>query len=420
MSKVKELPTREYLLECFRYDRELGKIFWNERPRSHFKNKGNYVKFHINYANKEAGSVFNNKSLVVKLDGINYKTSRIIWKLEYGEDIVEYIEHIDGDYKNNKICNLKKVIANLSVKKKINHKQLPSQEYLLECFRYDEKVGKLYWKERPRYHFKNNASCNRINRLYKDTEVIITLKDRRVVIDGKCYVIHKIVWKIIYGVDTNRVLRHIDGDIFNNKIENLEEIIPQEEIKKKLNEGKEKPKALELPTQKYLMECFTYDPDTGILYWKERPIYHFKEEGRGNSATANKIAGSLDKFGYIVINMDTIRYRAHRIIWKLVYGTDPVNLIDHINGIRDDNRLCNLREATHLENSQNVIKIRKNNKSGYVGVNYIKKTNKWTATIKYENESFYLGTFATAYEAHLAREAKAKELQGEFYVENDR
>lgn len=171
---------------------------------------------------------------------------------------------------------------------------------------------------------------------------------------------------------------------------------------------------IELPTQEYLLECFDYNPEIGILTWKERPRWHFPSNQTYSSFTsrcANKTI-STHNTGYISLKLNSIRLIAHRIIWKLYHGEDPKNLlIDHINGIRDDNRICNLRLVTYSENNRNVTKIPKTNTSGYVGVGYVKETGAWRVYIFRK----YLGSYNTKEEAVIAREIEMKKIYGEDY-----
>lgn len=106
-------------------------------------------------------------------------------------------------------------------------------------------------------------------------------------------------------------------------------------------------------------------------------------------------------------------YQAHRLAWLYVYGKFPDNFIDHINGITDDNRLCNLREATYYQNSINT-KIRKTNTIGYRGVSYIKKLNKYRARICVNKKQIHIGLYSTALEALEAYNIQAKIHFGNF------
>ena len=120
-----------------------------------------------------------------------------------------------------------------------------------------------------------------------------------------------------------------------------------------------------------------YDPCTGILYWKSR-------NGR--------IAGYKSSQQYISLNINRVRYAAHRIAWLIQTGDFPKNEIDHINGIRSDNRWENLREANRKQNCENRA-VQKNNTSGYVGVYWLKNCKKWCARIKHNKKYVPLGLF---------------------------
>jgi hypothetical protein len=182
---------------------------------------------------------------------------------------------------------------------------------------------------------------------------------------------------------------------------------------------------VKLPTQEYLKECFDYNPETGKLYWKERPLQHFSKisQYKGtNKRLCGKEINSKMKFGYLQVKLDSVNYRLHRIIWKWYYGEDPIDLIDHVNGIRDDNRICNLREATHFENNRNLSVLQKNNTSGYTGVSLSKeiaRKNKWIAYIMVDGKVKNLGSYATKEEAISVRRKAAIEYYGEFYADID-
>jgi hypothetical protein len=103
-------------------------------------------------------------------------------------------------------------------------------------------------------------------------------------------------------------------------------------------------------------ELFDYNPDTGVLTWKVRP---------SKSTKAGNVAGSMDGKGYRSVQFKGKNYKVHRIAWILTFGAWPEHQIDHINGIPDDNRLVNLREATQGENNQNT-KARSN--TGVTGI----------------------------------------------------
>jgi hypothetical protein len=108
----------------------------------------------------------------------------------------------------------------------------------------------------------------------------------------------------------------------------------------------------------------------------------------------------LDGDGYRVVSPRS--FKAHRIVWAMTYGYWPGHQIDHINGVRNDNRLCNLREATVAQNQQNQ-RASPRNASGYPGVSWHKRIGKWEAHITVDGRRHHLGLFDTAREAYAAR-----------------
>ncbi len=123
-------------------------------------------------------------------------------------------------------------------------------------------------------------------------------------------------------------------------------------------------------TQEKLKELVDYNPDTGIFTNKINRI----------NVIAGSVCGSLNHRGYIHIKINKVTYSAHRLAWLYIYGYCPENQIDHINRIRNDNRIKNLREVTHSCNLKNRT-LQKNNKTGVKGVNLCKRSNKWRVQI---------------------------------------
>lgn len=151
-------------------------------------------------------------------------------------------------------------------------------------------------------------------------------------------------------------------------------------------------------TQARLKELLDYNPSTGIFTWRE---------GRGGMA-AGSVAGCVSSEGYVQLTVDGKHYKAHRLAWLYVHGEFPLNQLDHINRVRTDNRICNLRPATHAENAQNQRKHR-DNTSGVTGVSWDKKSRKWRANIRLNGRKIFLGLYETIKEAAAARAAgKAK------------
>jgi hypothetical protein len=155
-------------------------------------------------------------------------------------------------------------------------------------------------------------------------------------------------------------------------------------------------------TQEYLKSILSYNHETGMFLWKER------KKGR----RMNKTSGHLNKsYGYIEIFIDGKSYYAHLLAWMYEYGYFSVKQIDHINNIRNDNRIINLREATQSQNSQNLKKAISSNKStGLLGAYRVKGTNRFTSKIKINDKTFNLGRFNTKEEAHKAYLDKKREI----------
>lgn len=159
-------------------------------------------------------------------------------------------------------------------------------------------------------------------------------------------------------------------------------------------------------TQEYLKEVLNYNSETGIFTWKVR---------KGVRGKVGAVTGTLSKYrGYLDIKIDGVLYPAHRLAWLYVYGKMPDNLIDHIDCDRVNNRISNLREATHSENLRNTGRTVVNT-SGFKGVSLHKMTGKWQARVGVNRTRKYLGLFDTPEEAFIAYQAAAQELHGEFY-----
>jgi hypothetical protein len=171
-----------------------------------------------------------------------------------------------------------------------------------------------------------------------------------------------------------------------------------------------------LPSVEYLRELFDYRYETGELLWKRRPREHFATDqahGRWNTLFAGKMAGYFDK-GYRRISIDYVDYKAHRVVWKLVYGEEPPEMIDHCDGNPSNNRLSNLRVATYDGQARNR-RLRSDNTSGCQGVSL--DHGRWRAQIYANGTTRYLGSFSSIEEASAVYEKSAREAFGEFYRE---
>lgn len=157
-------------------------------------------------------------------------------------------------------------------------------------------------------------------------------------------------------------------------------------------------------TQAHLREMLHYDSDTGVFTWRNPSAKNVKKGG---------IAGCLTNHGYIQIGVKNKLYAAHRLAWLYVYGKWPTNLIDHINGIRSDNRIFNLREATSVENQYNMSKA-KNNTSGVKGVTWSKPHKRWRAQCRVNGKSYHLGLFRNTHEAEQVVRQFREQHHGKF------
>ena len=118
--------------------------------------------------------------------------------------------------------------------------------------------------------------------------------------------------------------------------------------------------------------------------------------------------------GHISVKINNKRYLAHRVMWALCKGEDPAPYqIDHINGIRTDNRIENLRKVTNQQNGMHRCQAQRNSRSGIIGVYPHKATGKWATSITHNGETIFLGLHKTKEAALSARIAKEQELFGE-------
>lgn len=156
----------------------------------------------------------------------------------------------------------------------------------------------------------------------------------------------------------------------------------------------------------YLHECFNYCHDTGNLYWKVRPLHHFKEartQKTFNTRFSGKEAGNAHSKGYLEIRICDTKTLIHRVIGFMFLGMSDDEQIDHINGIKTDNRLSNLRVVTNRINHKNMP-MQKNNVSGITGVYYRESDKIFIAQIKLEKVT-YLGCFKNIFDAACARKS---------------
>jgi hypothetical protein len=167
------------------------------------------------------------------------------------------------------------------------------------------------------------------------------------------------------------------------------------------------------PAVEFLGECLEYRD--GVLYWKARPASHFQRPADHQTfikKMAGKPAGRRERGdGYVSIGLRVegraISMAAHRIVWALHHGKWPDQHLDHINRIRHDNRIENLREATPAENARNA----KSNRVHTYIESYRRNPDKFVAWTNIGGqEAVHLGIFDTEAEAVAHRDMVNAEL----------
>lgn len=158
-----------------------------------------------------------------------------------------------------------------------------------------------------------------------------------------------------------------------------------------------KPRNRDLCSLEEASRLLAYDPETGIITWRT---------DRNPGIKAGDRAGALNGHGYDQICINGRGHLGHRLAWLMTHGIWPAVMIDHIDGDRANNRLCNLREATSAQNQANRG-ARKDSKAGKRGVRFLKHSGKWAASIQ-------IGSFNTIDEASAAYLRLAEICYGEF------
>ncbi|CZW64547.1 HNH endonuclease [Enterobacter hormaechei subsp. steigerwaltii] len=156
-------------------------------------------------------------------------------------------------------------------------------------------------------------------------------------------------------------------------------------------------------TREEVEKLLSYNPETGEFRWKIK---------WGNQSAGN-LAGNTDRLGYLTIQVHRKLIKAHRIAFLLMTGSWPKSYIDHINRNPSDNRFCNLREVTPLQNTMNRS-VASNNTSGVAGVSYEERRGKWRAHIKVNGKMKSLGYFKRKEDAIAARKKGEETHFGEF------
>ncbi len=168
-----------------------------------------------------------------------------------------------------------------------------------------------------------------------------------------------------------------------------------------------------LLSQSEAIRLIDYDPETGKFVWRERAKGLPGWTCSWNQKWAGRTAGTRMPNGYLFFRILDMNFLAHRIAWLYVHGFWPPHQIDHINMIRDDNRIANLRLATNAENTMNRL-VQGNNRAGVRGAHFHKASGLWHATITKNGRTHSLGYYRNPDDAGKAYWNAAKILHGEF------
>jgi hypothetical protein len=353
-----------------------------------------------------------------------------------------------------------------------NLEKIPTQEYLQECFEYID--GALFWKERPLSHFKTEAAMYSCNSKLSGKKAGVSHNGYiDIGLNKTNFKAHILIWKFNTGNNPSDSIYHLNGDISDNKIENLADGDMQDIGKIKLMQANNTSGTIGVYFNKHqsnwyanitrnnvnyhlgnfdsIEEAITarkkaesesdlsnyrasskkklYEDilitkdivdmllryDDGKLFWKERFVeggyYSAKSCRTFNSQHAGKEAGALDTT-YLKVELFGKKYKIHRLVWLMFNGTDPKKLIDHIDGNKLNNKIENLREADYVTNGMN----RKShyNKVLPKGVSFNKRFNRYIARIMTDGKSKYLGWFNDIESAKLAYDTAAIKYHGVF------
>jgi hypothetical protein len=200
-------------------------LYWKPQERSSFSNPVVHKVWNTKYANKLAGHREPNGSTYVRVNKKSYAVKHIVYALYHQKLATETLSHIDGNLSNNHIDNLVPdcgVKSNPEINFENGNKTLPV-DYLDACFTLRD--GVLTWRDRPAKHFVNRRYRKAWNNTHAGKTAGSVSNGRFIVeLNSKVFLLHRIVWAMHYKEWPKGVVDHVDGDGFNNRIENLRDV----------------------------------------------------------------------------------------------------------------------------------------------------------------------------------------------------
>lgn len=152
-------------------------------------------------------------------------------------------------------------------------------------------------------------------------------------------------------------------------------------------------------TQEQLLDVLHCDPVEGKFYWKI-PARRRK---------VGEVAGAMRPDGYVQIQINYELHLVHRLMFLATTGVYPMFEVDHVNRLRSDNRISNLRITTRKENGEN-LSISKNNTSGYRGVGWDSSRSKWRVQVKHNQKNIFIGRYDNIEDAVIASTEARKSM----------
>ena len=256
----------------------------------------------------------------------------------------------------------------------------PLRERLIDLFAYDPETGEL----------RRKASTGSRARAGDVVGTKAAQGHLVVRVDGRLMFVHHIAWTIANGAKEGGVIVHLNGNKEDNRLANFALVSKREAHAKTKAEGL---------SAKNVREIFEYSD--GSLFWRRSLT--------GKNRIAGNKAGYRNCDGYIMVEVAGKAVAAHRVVWLMHAGRWPDGEIDHINGVRDDNRIENLRDVTHQTNAENRRRSVRASETGALGVT-LTKDGRYRARICSKGRLLSLGVFGSADEAHAAYVAEKRRL----------